>query len=137
MAASLGIILLLGLPANKLFERFKIPGLLGMLILGIVIGPYGFNLLQPDIIDASADLRKIALIIILLRAGFGINKDVLKRVGRSALKMSCIPGLIEGFFYCFCLSEIFKFYFYSRRNTRIYYCSSFSSSGSSFNVKID
>ena len=111
MAASLGIILLLGLPANKLFERFKIPGLLGMLILGIVIGPYGFNLLQPDIIDASADLRKIALIIILLRAGFGINKDVLKRVGRSALKMSCIPGLIEGFFIAFASVKFLNFTF--------------------------
>ena len=111
MAASLGIILLLGLPANKLFERFKIPGLLGMLILGIVIGPYGFNLLQPDIIDASADLRKIALIIILLRAGFGINKDVLKKVGRSALKMSCIPGLIEGFFIAFASVKFLNFTF--------------------------
>ena len=111
MAANLGIILLLGLPANKLFERFKIPGLLGMLILGIVIGPYGFNLLQPDIINISADLRKIALIIILLRAGFGINKDVLKRVGNSALKMSCIPGLIEGFFIAFASVKFLNFTF--------------------------
>lgn len=111
MAASLGIILLLGLLANKLFERFKIPGLLGMLILGIVIGPYGFNLLQPDIINISADLRKIALIIILLRAGFGINKDVLKRVGNSALKMSCIPGLIEGFFIAFASVKFLNFTF--------------------------
>lgn len=81
MASSLAIILLLGLPANKLFEKIKIPGLLGMLILGIVIGPYGLNLLQADMIHASADLRKIALIIILLRAGLGINKDDLKKIG--------------------------------------------------------
>ena len=98
MAKSLGIILLLGLLANKLFEKLKLPGLLGMIILGIIIGPYGFNLIGKDILNASADLRKIALIIILLRAGLGLNKNDLKRVGKPALKMSCIPGLIEGFF---------------------------------------
>lgn len=91
MAASLAIIILLGMPANKLFEKFKVPGLLGMLLLGVLIGPYGFSLLKPDMINASDDLRKIALIIILLRAGLGINKNDLKKIGSTALKMSCIP----------------------------------------------
>lgn len=111
MAESLAIILILGLPANKLFEKFKVPGLLGMLILGVIIGPYGFNLLQVDMINISADLRKIALIIILLRAGLGINKKDLKKVGSTALKMSCIPGLIEGVFIALASVKFLNFSF--------------------------
>lgn len=111
MAASLAIIMLLGLPANKLFEKLKMPGLLGMLILGIIIGPYGFNLLQQDIINVSDDLRKIALIIILLRAGLGINKNVLRKNRSSVLKLSCIPGLIEGFFISFAAMKLLNFSF--------------------------
>ncbi|WP_416199135.1 MAG: Sodium/proton antiporter, CPA1 family [Sporanaerobacter sp.] len=111
MAKSLAAILLLGLPANKLFEKFKLPGLLGMLILGVIIGPYGLNLLQADMINISGDLRKIALIIILLRAGLGINKADLKKVGNSALKMSCIPGLIEGLFIAFASTKFLDFSF--------------------------
>jgi len=98
MAASLAVILLLGLPARKIFEKLKLPGLIGMLVLGVIIGPYGFNMLQEDMLKISGDLRGIALIIILLRAGFGIDKDDLKKIGITALKMSCIPGLIEGLF---------------------------------------
>lgn len=98
MAASLAVILLLGLPAKKIFEKLRLPGLLGMLILGVLIGPHGFNLLKKDMLQISGDLRSIALIIILLRAGLGINKDDLKKVGSAALKMSCIPGLVEGLF---------------------------------------
>lgn len=111
MAKSLAAILLLGLPANKLFEKFKLPGLLGMLILGVIIGPYGLNLLQADMINISGDLRKIALIIILLRAGLGINKADLEKVGDSALKMSCLPGLIEGFFIAFASTKFLDFSF--------------------------
>lgn len=78
MATSLAIIILLGLLSNKLFEKFKLPGLLGMIIVGILIGPFGFDLLSDEIIRASADFRKIALIVILLRAGLGIKKKILK-----------------------------------------------------------
>lgn len=98
MAESLAVILMLGLPARRIFEKLKLPGLLGMLILGVLIGPHGLNLLQEDMLHISTDLRTIALIIILLRAGLGLNKNDLKAVGINALKMSCIPGLIEGFF---------------------------------------
>lgn len=111
MAVSLAIILLLGLPVNKLFQKIRIPGLLGLLILGVIIGPYGLNLLQADMINASSDLRKIALIVILLRAGFGINKEDLKKVGKTALKISCIPGLIEGFFIAFVSTKLLGFSF--------------------------
>lgn len=98
MASSLAVILLLGLPAKRMFEKLRLPGLLGMLVLGVLIGPHGLNLLQENMLQISSDLRSIALIIILLRAGLGLNKDDLKSVGITALKMSCIPGLIEGLF---------------------------------------
>lgn len=111
MATSLAIIILLGLGANILFTKMKLPGLLGMLILGVIIGPYGLNYLQPEIMSVSADFRKIALIIILLRAGLGINKEDLSRVGTTALKMSCIPGLIEGFFIAFAATKFLGFSF--------------------------
>ena len=96
MAMSLAIIIILGLISNKLFVAFKLPGLLGMLILGVLLGPYGINIISPDILRISPDLRKIALIIILLRAGLGIKKETLNKVGVPALKMSCIPGIFEG-----------------------------------------
>lgn len=111
MAISLAAIILLGLLAKNLFKRFRLPGLLGMLLLGIIIGPYGIDLLQRDMLNVSADLRKIALIIILLRAGLGINKKDLKRIGNTALKMSCIPGLIEGFFIAFASVKLLNFSF--------------------------
>jgi NhaP-type Na+/H+ or K+/H+ antiporter len=111
MATDLAIIILLGLLANALFIKLKMPGLLGMLILGVIIGPYGFNLLQADIVNASADFRKIALIVILLRAGFGISTEDLNKVGSTAIKMSCIPGLIEGFFIAFAATRFLGFSF--------------------------
>lgn len=111
MAGSLAIIILLGLIANKLFEKLKLPGLLGMLILGIIIGPHGLNWLSKDILNASSDLRKIALIVILLRAGLGLNKAELKLVGKTALKLSCIPGIIEGLFIAIASVKLLGFSF--------------------------
>ncbi|MBW9155715.1 cation:proton antiporter [Clostridium tagluense] len=106
MAMSLAIIIILGIVFNKLFERLKLPGLLGMLILGVLLGPYGTNIISPDILKISPDLRKIALIIILLRAGLGIKKDTLNKVGVPALKMSCIPGIFEGLSIMFIASYV-------------------------------
>jgi len=111
MAASLAMILLLGLPAKRIFEKLRLPGLLGMLILGVLIGPHGFNLLQKNMLQISSDLRSIALIIILLRAGLGLDKDQLKSIGIPALKMSCIPGLIEGIFIAFASVYLLGFSF--------------------------
>ncbi|MEG1254310.1 cation:proton antiporter [Clostridium sp.] len=96
MATSLAIIILLSLLFSFVFEKFNLPGLLGMLILGIILGPYGFNIISNDLLNISTDLRKIALIIILLRAGLGIKKSDLKEVGKPAIKMSFIPGILEG-----------------------------------------
>jgi len=97
MATSLGIILILGLIATILMTSLKLPGLLGMLIAGIIIGPFGLGFLSSETVAELGDLRKIALIIILLRAGLGLKKDALAKVGSSAIKMSFIPGVFEGF----------------------------------------
>lgn len=111
MATSLALIILLGLIANTVFTKFKMPGLLGMLILGIIIGPKGLNWIQPELLSISGDFRKIALIVILLRAGFGISKEDLNRVGKTAIKLSCIPGLVEGFFIAFASVKFLGFSF--------------------------
>lgn len=97
MILSLAVIITLGLIFNKLFKSIKLPGLLGMLILGIIVGPNMLNLISNDILTISPDLRKIALIVILLRAGLRINRSTLKKVGKTALKMSFLPCVIEGF----------------------------------------
>lgn len=111
MATSLAIITLLGLLSSKLFNKFKLPGLLGMIIIGILIGPYGFDLLSQEVIIISADLRKIALIVILLRAGLGIKREDIKMVGRPAINMSFIPGILEGFTLAYISMKFFHFTF--------------------------
>ncbi len=105
MAISLAAIIILGLFFNKAFEKIRLPGLLGMLILGILLGPFGFNIISEEILSISSDLRKIALIVILLRAGLGISKKTLNKVGKPAIKMSFIPGLFEGFTIMFVASH--------------------------------
>ncbi|MFW6264726.1 MAG: cation:proton antiporter [Bacillota bacterium] len=97
MSLSLALIIIAALVFNKAFDKIKLPGLLGMLIVGILMGPYVFNIISEEILLISADLRKIALIVILIRAGLGVKKETLKKVGIPAIKMSFIPGLMEGF----------------------------------------
>jgi NhaP-type Na+/H+ or K+/H+ antiporter len=95
MALSLAIIIILGLGADYLFRRMKLPGLVGMLFAGVLAGPYVFGLLSPEMMDVSSDFRKIALVVILLRAGFELHRDTLNRVGRAALIMSIVPAIFE------------------------------------------
>ena len=111
MATSLAIMLILGLGANALFTKLKLPGLLGMLILGVIVGPYVLNWLDADTLRLSGDFRKIALIIILLRAGLGISREDLNRVGATAVKLSCIPGIVEGFTIAFVSVKLLGFTF--------------------------
>lgn len=111
MATSFALIALLGLLSGALFERIKLPGLLGMIIVGGLIGPYGFSLLSEDILRTSSDLRNIALIVILLRAGLGIEKKVIKKVGKPAIKLSFIPGILEGLTIAFLSVQLFDFSF--------------------------
>lgn len=82
-----------------------------MLILGILIGPYGIDLLDKDILSASGDLRKIALIIILLRAGLGIKKSDIQKNSINAIKMGFVPGLMEGFTIAFISIKLLGFSF--------------------------
>ena len=96
MAVSIAEMILLGLLADWVFRKLRMPGLLGMLLLGVLFGPFVFDLLEPGFLAASSDLRMIALIIILLRAGFELSRDVLNRVGVQALLMSFVPGILEG-----------------------------------------
>lgn len=107
MTTSLALVLLLGMLANYLFTKLRLPGLLGMLLLGILLGPSGLNWLSQDLLRISSDFRSIALIIILLRAGLGINKEDLKRVGGPALRMSFVPSLFEGFAVAFLSMKLF------------------------------
>jgi len=95
MAASLSFIIVMGLLADYAFRRLKLPGLVGMLIVGVLCGPYVLNLIAPEMMQVSGDFRKIALIVILLRAGFELHRDTLHRVGLAALFMSCIPAVFE------------------------------------------
>lgn len=95
MISSLAYIFLFGLLMSELFKKLKLPGIIGMLITGIVLGPYVLNLLDGSILSISSDLRKIALIIILLKAGLSLNIADLKKVGRPAIMMSCVPAAFE------------------------------------------
>lgn len=96
MSLSLALIILIGLIFNRSFDKINLPGLLGMLLTGVLLGPYGLDMIHHDILNISPDLRKIALIVILIRAGLGIEKETLKKVGISAIKLSFIPGILEG-----------------------------------------
>lgn len=95
MLTSLAFIFLVGLFMAAICQRLKLPRIIGMLITGIVLGPYVLDLLDPSILSISADLRKMALIIILLKAGLSLNLADLKRVGRPAIMMSCVPASCE------------------------------------------
>ncbi len=95
MLTSLALIFLVGLAMGAICQKLKLPRIIGMLATGIVLGPYVLDLLDPSILSISADLRKMALIIILLKAGLSLNLDDLKKVGRPAIMMSFVPASFE------------------------------------------
>lgn len=95
MLFSLTLIFLSGIVLGSIFNRLKLPQLLGMLLTGIILGPYLLNLLDPKILSISTDLRQIALIIILTRAGLNLNINDLKKVGRPAVLMCFVPATFE------------------------------------------
>ena len=95
MIASLALIFLMGLAAAALCQRLRLPRIIGMLFTGTVLGPYALNLLDASILSVSSDLRQMALVIILLKAGLSLNLSDLRRVGRPAILMSCIPASFE------------------------------------------
>lgn len=95
MLLSISLILLVGMSVGWICQKMKLPSLLGMLITGMVLGPYMLNVLDDSILGISADLRKIALIIILTRAGFGLDLSGLKKIGRPAIFMCFVPASLE------------------------------------------
>ena len=95
MLTSIAIILLFGLLVGWIFSKVKLPSLLGMIIVGIVLSPHCLNLVDDSILTISGDLRQIALVIILTRAGLSLNFFDLKRVGRPAILMCFVPACIE------------------------------------------
>ena len=95
MLLSISLILLVGMSVGWICKKMKLPSLLGMLVTGIVLGPYMLNLLDDSILGISAELRKIALIIILTRAGLGLNLSGLKKIGRPAVLMCFVPASLE------------------------------------------
>ena len=95
MLLSISLILIVGMSMGWLCQKIKLPSLLGMLVTGIVLGPYVLNLLDENILGISAELRKIALIIILTRAGLGLDLSGLKKIGRPAVLMCFVPASFE------------------------------------------
>ena len=95
MLTSLAFIFLVGLSLAAICQILKLPRIIGMLITGILLGPYVLNVLDPSILSISSELRQIALIIILLKAGLSLNLADLKKVGRPAIMMACIPATFE------------------------------------------
>lgn len=95
MLLSISLILILGMFMGWICQKIKLPSLLGMLITGIVLGPYVLNLLDDSILGISAELRKIALIIIFTRAGLGLDLSGLKKIGRPAVLMCFVPASFE------------------------------------------
>lgn len=95
MLLSLALLFLCGMILGKIFEILRLPKLLGMLLTGIIVGPYMLNLLAPSILNISTDLRQIALIIILTRAGLNLDIDDLRKVGRPAILMCFVPACFE------------------------------------------
>lgn len=131
MIVNIAFIVIIAFVAAYLFEKIKLPGLLGMVFTGVILGPYmkniiftklGWNLeysnyfldnifVSKQLIEISSELRNAALIVILIRAGLGINRNVLNKIGKTAAKMSCIPGIMEGIFIIPIVMYILKFSF--------------------------
>ena len=95
MLLSAALIILTSLILSQIFIKLKLPGIIGMLLAGILLGPFVLNLIDPSILNLSMDLRQIALIVILVRAGLSLDLEDLKKVGRPAILMAFVPATIE------------------------------------------
>ena len=95
MLFSLALILIIGFTLSGILNRLRLPGILGMLITGVILGPFVLNLISSDILNISKDLRQIALIVILSRAGLSLDVKDLKKVGTPAILMCFVPATFE------------------------------------------
>ena len=102
MLASLSLIFIVGLAMGAICQKLKLPRIIGILVTGIVLGPYVLDLLDPSILSISAELRKMALIIILLKAGLSLDLKDLKKAGLSAVLLSFVPASLEIAGYVLC-----------------------------------
>ncbi len=96
IALSLGLIIALGILCTKILKQFEVPGFIGLIGLGILLGPFGLNLLHGSFLELSRELCTIAIVILLIRAGLGISRDSIRHVGRPAVTMGFLPSIFEG-----------------------------------------
>ncbi|MBZ9571007.1 cation:proton antiporter [Methanobrevibacter sp. TMH8] len=96
IAINLGIIIVLGILCTKILSKYEIPGFIGLMGIGVLLGPFGFNILHGSFLDLSQELSTIAIVIILIRAGLGISQDSIRKVGRPAIAMGFLPSIFEG-----------------------------------------
>lgn len=96
MLLNIALIVTLALILYYIFSLVKLPGILGLIVAGIIVGPSVLNVVDPEVSVILKELKTAALIVILIRAGLGINRKTLHKVGRPAINMSFIPGVIEG-----------------------------------------
>ena len=99
MLLSIAYILMMGMFTGWLCQKWKLPSLLGMMITGMILGPYLLNVIDVSILQISSDLRRIALIIILMRAGLSLELNDLKRVGRPAVLMCFVPACLVWYYW--------------------------------------
>lgn len=95
MILTLSLIIVVSFVLSELLNKLRIPKIIGMILTGILLGPYVLNLIAPEMLAISIDLRQIALVIILLRAGLSLDMNDLKKVGRPAILMSFVPATFE------------------------------------------
>lgn len=98
MLIDLILLAIVGFGLRKIFKRIGLPALLGFLIMGVLVGPFVLDLLSDSLLQYSTEIRNLALIVILLRAGFGLKKDVLMKYGKTSLLMGSLPAILEGLF---------------------------------------
>ena len=95
MLTSLALIFLIGLCLGAIFQKMKLPSLTGLILTGVLLSPHAMNLLDSSILSIAADLRQLALVIILTRAGLTLNFSDLKKAGRPAILMCFVPACLE------------------------------------------
>lgn len=108
MLTSLSLMLLCGLGVGFLFQKIKLPSIIGMLLIGILLGPFVCNVFDAKLLMISSELRKIALMIILLKAGFSLHLEDLKKVGKPALLLSFVPAFFEILAYIVLAPQLFE-----------------------------
>lgn len=111
MLVNFAVVILVALLVSEIFSKLKLPGLIGMILTGAILGPYGINFIDLNIMEMSKDLRSFALIVILLRAGLGIDKKDLMQMKGTIIKLSFIPVIFEGFTIAIVSKYLFGFTF--------------------------